>query len=248
MRAPPLVLFAALSAGLHAAVFVGLHRAAAAKKLAFDPSPETLSGETLDVEPPAPATNDPDTPTPTPTSTAAPTATRTPTPTPGFARPAGIGADASAGAATLFGAAGVRFAADLATTFTRAFPQAASADPLWLAASLGDAGTADVTLALDDEGRLENSAIGGAPSAALRRGIERTLSLLASRAFTARAAVTKLRVSAHVARDDRHDGLHGDVFALSGGSFSGEVGSAFFALPSGAGAGRRIDVDVRLMP
>jgi hypothetical protein len=48
-------------------------------------------------------------------------------------------------------------------------------------------------------------------------------------------------------KDDVHDGLHGDVFALSGGSFSGEVGTAFFALPA-AGGGRRIDVELRLVP
>jgi hypothetical protein len=152
------------------------------------------------------------------------------------------------GTAALFGAVGSRFSADLATTFTRAFPQAASADPLWLVVPPGDAGSADVKLLLDDDGHLEGSAIGGTPSSALRRGIERTLSLLGPRAFTAHAAVTKLRVRAHVARDDLHDGLHGDVFALSGGSFSGDVGSAFFALPAGAGPGRRIDVDVRLLP
>jgi hypothetical protein len=50
-----------------------------------------------------------------------------------------------------------------------------------------------------------------------------------------------------VQRDVVHDGLHGDVFALSGGSFSGDVGTAFFALPGTAGAGRRVDVELRLV-
>ena len=49
-------------------------------------------------------------------------------------------------------------------------------------------------------------------------------------------------------RDDVHDGLHGDVFALSAGSFSGEVGTAFVALPASVGAGRRVDIEVRLIP
>jgi len=44
----------------------------------------------------------------------------------------------------------------------------------------------------------------------------------------------------------------GDVFALSGGSFAGEVGMAFFALPAGPGPGtapgRRVDVELRLVP
>jgi hypothetical protein len=143
----------------------------------------------------------------------------------------------------------VRFATDLATTFTRAFPQAASADPLWVDAPLGAAGETDVTLVLDEQGHLASSAIEGSPSPALRRGIDRTLILVRARAFTARAAITRLHVRAHVARDEVHDGLHGDVFALSGGSFSGDVGTAFFALPSSSsGPGRRVDVEVKLVP
>ncbi len=85
--------------------------------------------------------------------------------------------------------------------------------------------------------------------AALRQSIGRTIVLLAPRAFTARSAATKLRISAHVSRDERHDGLHGDVFALSGaGSFSEDEGTAFFALPAGIGPGRRVDAQVRLLP
>jgi hypothetical protein len=144
---------------------------------------------------------------------------------------------------------GVRSAADLATSFTRAFPQAASADAIWAHVGYGSAGTAEIALTLDEGGHLAGSAVGGAPSAALRRGIERTLTVLGARPFTARGAVTRLRVSAHVSRDDVHDGLHGDVFALSGGSFSGDVGTAFFALPAGgAGTGRRVDLELRLVP
>ncbi|MGH7295756.1 MAG: hypothetical protein ACRELB_12510, partial [Polyangiaceae bacterium] len=148
---------------------------------------------------------------------------------------------------TLFGAVGVRFATDLATSFTRGFPQAASADPVWAGAAIGSAGTAEVTLQIDESGHLTGSSIGGAPSNALRRGIERTLALLGPRTFVARGATTRLRVTARVGRDDVHDGLHGEVFALSGGSFAGDVGTAFFALPE-AGGGRRIDVELRLLP
>jgi hypothetical protein len=147
----------------------------------------------------------------------------------------------------VFGAVGVRFATDLATTFTRAFPQAASADPIWATTSIGNAGAAEVTLLLDDEGHLTGSSIEGAPSAALRRGIDRTLALLRPRSFTALRPATRLRVTARVGRDEVHDGLHGEVFALSGGSFSGDTGTAFFALP-GAHGGRRIDVELRLLP
>jgi hypothetical protein len=149
----------------------------------------------------------------------------------------------------IFGAVGVPYAADLARTFTGTFPQTASADPTWDGAPLGSAGAAEVSLVLDDAGHLVESSVNGHPSPALRRGIERTLAMLAPRVFTARGAVTKLRLVARVSRDDIHDGLHGDVFALSGsgGSFSGDVGTAFFARP-GPGGGRRVDVEVRLLP
>jgi len=151
-----------------------------------------------------------------------------------------------------FGAVGVRYATDLATTFTRAFPQAASADPAWSAAPFGAAGSAEVTITIDDEGRVSSTAVVGSPSPALRRGIERTLAILAPRVFTASASSTRIRVTASVSRDVLHDGLHGDVFALSGGSFSGDLGTAFFALPPGTGVGgepgRRVDIELRLLP
>ncbi|HTQ47333.1 MAG TPA: hypothetical protein VMI75_31470 [Polyangiaceae bacterium] len=168
-------------------------------------------------------------------------------------RPSRVGSRGPAGGEAhpppaLFGAVGVRYATDLATTFTRAFPQAASADGIWNTTAFGPAGTADLALVLDDSGHLVSHAIGGAPSPALRRGIERTLLLMGPRAFTARGATTRLRVAARVTSDVVHDGLHGDVFALSGGSFSGDLGTAFFALPGAGGPGRRIDVELRLLP
>jgi hypothetical protein len=258
-HAPPLLLFALLSASLHVGVFLavrarGSHPAAPA----FDPASQTLAGETLDVEPPGEepgteASETPEiaaatTPPPTPGATISPRL-RSPSGRLLGGPPDSASAPAAGGArATRFGAVGVRYATDLATTFTRAFPQAASADALWETVPFGSAGVADVMLSLDDAGHLAGSAISGSPSPALRRGIERTLALLGSRAFTARGATTRLRVVARVGRDDVHDGLHGEVFALSGGSFSGDLGAAFFALPASAGPGRRIDVELRLLP
>jgi hypothetical protein len=255
IRTPPLLAFAAASLTLHVAA-VGLVRArGAARAPTFEPSAQTLAGETLDVEPPAPdpgvdSTPAPDTPSPSPAPAPTPPAhapapARSPTPD----LPASPASPAAPGGArpALFGAVGVRYATDLATSFTRAFPQAASADAVWSTVAFGSAGTADLSLTIDDAGHLTGHAIAGSPSPALRRGIERTLALLGPRTFTARGALTRLRVSARVGKDDVHDGLHGDVFALSGGSFSGDVGTAFFALPA-AGGGRRIDVELRLLP
>jgi hypothetical protein len=251
-RTPPLGVFAIASIALHASIFAGLshHAATAASHPSFESGPAPLVGETLDVDEAAQADEEAqsageESPTgesshPGESATSA-------------RRPARAG---SRGAATgeahpppaLFGAVGLRYATDLATTFTRAFPQAASADGIWNGASLGSAGTADVTLVLDDDGRLASHTIAGAPSPALRRGVERTLLLMGPRAFTARGATTRLRVSARVTSDVVHDGLHGDVFALSGGSFSGDLGTAFFTLPGAGGPGRRIDVELRLLP
>ncbi len=252
---PAFPLFAAVSLALHAAV-LGTSRVprapAAAPTRAFVPTTGPLVGETLDVEPPAVPVDVDDTNASSPAPggiapPASPLPVAAPGPGPGrAAHPASPGVAAPASAPALFGAVGVRYATDLATTFTRGFPQAASTEAIWGGAPYGPAGTAEVTLVIDENGRLVSSAIGGAPSAALRKGIERTLVLVGARSFTARGAVTRLRISARVSPNDVHDGLHGDVFALSGGSFSGDVGTAFFALP-GASA-RRVDVELRLTP
>jgi hypothetical protein len=255
-----LPLFAIASLALHVVVF-GALEARSRTKPTFDPTAHTLAGETPDVEPPAvPPIDIDDTARETPTSTTesapAPPSTATATPpaaapdAPGAAaRPASSAAPSTSGVhASVFGAVGVRFATDLATTFTRAFPQAASADAIWGSADFGSAGAADVTIVIDEDGHVTGHAISGSPSDALRKGIDRTLALLGPRTFTARAATTKLHVTARVSRNDVHDGLHGDVFALSGGSFSGDVGTAFFALPAGNGGARRVDVELKLLP
>ena len=149
------------------------------------------------------------------------------------------GGEPSSGSSARYGATGDRSASDLATTFTRGFPQAASADPIWRSAPLGAAGAADVVLTLSAAGQIESSEIVGAPSPALASGIRRVIALIRTRPFTARGHTTKLHVTATVSSDAVHDGLHGDVFAI-GGSFAGGEGNAFFALA----VGRRIDLRV----
>lgn len=159
-------------------------------------------------------------------------------PSAGRADQDGEGASAANGAAGLYGAVGDRSAADLATAFTRGFPQAASADPLWKAAPFGSAGSATVIVTLDSEGRVEQTDVTGAPSPALASALRRTIALVRGRPFTARGRVTKIDVTATVSAKDVDDGLHGDVFALG----SGLDGSAFFALA----IGRRIDAHFRV--
>jgi hypothetical protein len=258
----PFPLFALVSVALHAGALAGAVRRPAQSVAAgaTDATPAPLFGETLDVEQ---ATQDDQeqqeegqpSAADSPSQPTAPATPRAPLPSPGagpraLAAPSTSASPSTASKPALFGAVGVRYASDLAKSFTGAFPQAASPDPIWSSVAFGAAGTADVTLVLDDGGRLASHSIAGAPSPALRRSVERTLLLLGPRVFTARGAVTHLRVAARVTRNDVHDGLHGDVFALSGsgGSFSGDVGTAFFALPAPGGAGRRVDVDLRLVP
>jgi len=248
-RAPPLLLFGLTSLAMHLATLGLLRRGGSARGLSFEGTSPGLSGDTLEVDPAPLFSSAVPTPEEAPRSsplaqTAVERAPSAPTPTRAGSTPSPVTARP-----LLFGAAGTRYATDLATTLTRAFPQAASADPVWSQAPFGPAGTADVVIVLDDDGHISDSSIAGAPSAALRRGIERTLSLLALRPFTAGALITRLRITARVSRDDVHDGLHGDVFALSGGSFSGNLGAAFFALPPRDGAaGRRVDIELRLVP
>jgi hypothetical protein len=143
------------------------------------------------------------------------------------------------GAGTVFGAISDRASIDLATAFTRGFPQAASADPAWVDVAYGPAGEATVVLEIDATGSLVDSRIEGAPSPAFRSGLVRTLALIHARTFTAKSATTRLHVTARVSPDEVHDGLHGEVFAI-GGSFAAAEGQAFFALA----IGRRIDLRV----
>jgi hypothetical protein len=256
---PSPLLFAGASLLVHAAAGVAF----LPRVQGFHPVAETLVGETIDLEQldqePPPAEQESSDVTPTvaaedlPLAPEAPATVTTRSATRSSASTAGT-ASATAAAPSPpplpFGAAGVRYASDLATTFTRSFPQAASSDRSWASAPFGSAGAATVSLVIDENGRMLSTAVLGAPSPALRRGIERTLALIEPRAFTASAAITRLKITARVTRDDVHDGLHGEVFALSGGSFAGDVGSAFFALPASAGAAsaRRVDVEVRLLP
>jgi hypothetical protein len=256
----PLSLGLALSLSAHALAFAAFYAGRPAEPPP-DPPP-TSAGETFEL--PAPDTDVPlanASPSPATVAPAAQAAeddgpARPQPPVRGRAaqrpshagRPSGGRADGHAeasasgtGSSAQYGAVGERSASDLATAFTRAFPQAASADPAWRSASFGSAGDGDVLLTIDESGHLEHTQVLGAPTAALAGGIHRTIALIQGRTFVAHGKVTKLHVTGTVSADSVHDGLHGDVFAI-GGSFAGGEGSAFFALA----IGRRIDVRVRL--
>ena len=130
----------------------------------------------------------------------------------------------------IFGAEGERSAVDLSGAFLKILPQTASADAAWAKLPFGPTGGVSVEMAIDDEGNLVRADVHGPPGP-LKSAAERTVVLLRHRLFTAHAKTTTLRFSAVVEKDETHDGLHGDFFALGG---------MFFALPSG----RRIDLKV----
>jgi hypothetical protein len=250
-RAWPILVCGALSVGLHVTGFEIAPRGAAPAATVETATLAAISGDTLDIE----QTQMGETETGGPTvdlREPSPGTTTAHDPSGGQARPppshdvARGSARSSADVVERFGAVGARFATDLTMTFTRSLPQAFSADPAWLGAPFGPAGSVDVLLALDEAGHLATRSMSGAPPPALRSSVERTFALLATRTFTARQAVTRLHLTAHIVRDELHDGLHGDVFALSGGSLVGNVGSAFFALPGPTGPGRRVDIEIRL--
>ncbi len=267
-RPPRLPLFACLAASIFAhgaAIFVAVGPLGRTKPALEAPPPhdsraaaigETFEIPTEEVDPTPAAASTPDLAGPAP-STAGSPGDRAPLavssgaaaasrarsgarPVPGAGETV---ASASGGSAATFGAMGDRSAAPLAAAFTRGFPQAASADPSWVAAPFGSAGSVDVDLTLDERGSLVSvRRVGGNPGPALAEGLRRTVALIRARAFFATGPVTHLRVSVTVSPDEVHDGLHGDVFAIGGGFEAGE-GSAFFALA----VGRRVDIRVRVV-
>jgi len=265
-RSVPALVALSLSISLHlgaAAALVFPRRAAPPKAgEAEAPTLGALTGETFEIpapeadDVPAAAAGGGEATTEPSRATAPPGATRAPAEGPATkpaAAPAGKGSRDTKPAApapgedgpggngsSRYGAAGDASAVDLATAFTRGFPQAASADPSWAAAPMGPAGEVTVTLTLDEGGKLVDTAVSAGASPPLAAGVRRTLALVGARTFTSRAKVTRLHLVATISKDDVHDGLHGDVFAI-GGSYTGSEGRAFFALA----IGRRIDLVVR---
>jgi hypothetical protein len=145
-------------------------------------------------------------------------------------------------------AAGVR---DLVRSFVRAIPIVASSDPIWATLPLGAAGSADVTLGLNGEGKpFAAEPLETATPAHLRRLVHKTLSVMSGGRFAVPpsdvpAAEQKLRIA--IALTQQEPPADRDV--ASGGSFglrfepadAHHVSRAFFTLASG----RRVEVSVR---
>jgi hypothetical protein len=140
---------------------------------------------------------------------------------------------------------------DLVRSFTRAIPIVASSDPVWSTLPLGAAGSAEVTLGLDAEGRpFAAQPLESAAPAHLRRLVLKTLSVMSGGRFAMApsetpAAEQKLRIA--IALTQQEPPAERDV--ASGGAFglrfepadAHHVSRAFFTLASG----RQVEVSVR---
>ena len=170
------------------------------------------------------------------------------------AGPGSAGSNGSASSGT-FGAegaaAGVR---DLVRSFVRAIPIVASSDPIWSSLPLGAAGSAEVTLGLDGDGKpFAAQPLESAAPAHLRRLVQKTLTVMSGGRFgvppsDAPAAEQKLRIAIALTQQEPPP----DRDVATGGAFSlrfepadaHHVSRAFFTLASG----RRVEVSVRQLP
>jgi hypothetical protein len=248
-----IVGFAAVSLGIHlaAAGLVGFAGRAPGRPAPVQlPTAKALAGESFEIgeepeenEPTAAATSV----DPTPEAPPEPGDRKKPKEKSrgaGRAGPAGSGkvaTNAPPGEHALYGAVGERGVFGLSSAFTMALPQTASPDPAWATIAFGDAGTVDVTLVIDEHGKMVSAELGPGGTPALRSAVQKAVGFIRGRVFVANGARTVLRVSARVSPDTVHDGLHGDAYAISGNAWHEPMGSAFFALPNG----RRIDLTIR---
>jgi hypothetical protein len=146
-------------------------------------------------------------------------------------------------------APGVR---DLLRSFVRTVPIVASSDAVWSSLPLGEAGSVDVTLALDDEGKPQVVGPLSAPSH-IRRLIQKTVSVMSSGRFgigSTDGIASEQRL--HIAVNLTQQAAPSADQAVSGGLFAlrydppddRNVSHAFFTLATG----RRVEVSVRPWP
>jgi hypothetical protein len=139
---------------------------------------------------------------------------------------------------------------DLLRSFVRALPTVASSDDVWSSLPLGNAGSTEIVLAVDENSqpRLGEGSFAGAP-AHLRRLIQKTLVVLASGRFapTDTSAHGNARVKVAVTLTQLHapselERAAGGVFGLGfEGADAHQVSRAFFTLASG----RHVELTVK---
>jgi len=164
--------------------------------------------------------------------------------------PEGGSGRGTAGASGAVGAGGVR---NLAVAFTRAIPIAVSGDPVWATLRIGNAGTFDVRIEVDEAGKIVSAAPARGPVPAhLQILVQRTLTMLRAGRFalshldvsagaqTLRVSVELSMVEGGVGDDDVSAGPYALGFEPPGG---GKPGRAYFTLRSG----RHVEVTVTVV-
>lgn len=177
--------------------------------------------------------------------------TAAPTASAGAPQPPREGAE-SGGAGTS-GAAGMAGVRNLPLAFTRAVPMAASGDPAWGSLPLGDAGSCELRIEVNEDGRIVSAAPLTSPLAGhLQRLVERTLTFLRAGRFalshagvgagteTLRISVVLSEVEGGVPEDDSSAGPYALGFEPPQGPTPGR---AWFTLRSG----RHVEVAVRIV-
>src|SRR5205814_4095565 len=105
-------------------------------------------------------------------------------------------------------------------TFVRALPMVGSSDPVWLSLPLGAAGSADVTLVLDDEGKPRLANFSEAPPH-IKRLVQKTVSIMSSGRFgisTTEGIATEQKI--HIALSLSQEAAPSPDQAVSGGLFA----------------------------
>lgn len=169
------------------------------------------------------------------------------------AAPAGSGGEVGTGSAGSSGAVGVGGVRNLAVAVTRAIPIAVSGDPVWGTLALGNAGSLDLRIEVDEAGKIVSAAPATTPVAPhLQRLVERTLPFLRAGRFalsnmTVTAGVETLRISVSVsevaggvADEDRSAGPYALGFEPPR---DGQPGRGYFTLRSG----RHVEVLVKVI-
>lgn len=165
----------------------------------------------------------------------------------------GLAAQSGTGAAGGAGAVGQGSVRSLAVAFTRAIPIAVSGDPVWGTLKLGDAGSFDLRIEVDETGRIVSATPSTTPVPDhLQHLVQRTLTFLRAGRFslvhaTVGAGVQVLRVS--VLLSEVQGGVPDDD--VSAGPYAlgfeppaeSKAGRAYFTLRSG----RHVEVLVKVV-
>ena len=151
------------------------------------------------------------------------------------------GANGDGAKAGPFGAEGPSAVRSLGRAFTRGIPAACQADPGWSKLPVGDAGSIEVAITLDESGHITGyKALASDPPKQLAALVKRTIALLDAGTFALQgdvgAGVEVLRIQARVSDLEAEEA--GGVAALSFGA-----GEAAFTQESG----RHVEVTLRVV-